>query len=107
MLTFRKNDLIGVWTVFGPASEVRIGEVQVKKEGEFVAARVLGVVQNHHMVRGVPYTYGLLAKPKVAPQQCRKCGTLAFYECFDRETRQAGYACPDCLSAYVPARRGH
>ncbi len=53
------------WNVFGPATEVRVGEVTItKKSGETQKRRVVGVSRPFD-VDGVPHVYGYLEeRPK-------------------------------------------
>lgn len=60
--TFRKTKM-GEWVVFGPARDVRVGPVRVRKRSGQVETKNVVRLGSTFMVNGVPHVYGYLSEP--------------------------------------------
>lgn len=110
MATFRKDSKTGNWNVFGPASEVKRGNVTVRKADGTTKTVCVAHVSKPFDVNGTPHVYGYLAETKREPAQassgsggrCAECGGYgARTLCTDSSGIQ-GYCCGRCarLSRY-------
>ena len=104
MATFRKNNKNGNWEVFGPASEVKPGNVAVRKaDGSTSTVNVEGVSAPFD-VNGVPHVYGFLPvkaptnKPRTTQSHgpCAECGRAPGVVLRHDSSGIGGYCCSRC-----------